>query len=66
MAADPLLFIRLGRPIPETGMQVADIELLEPSGDRIGQLEGAAPLPQLQALEIQVKYRDTIYISGRK
>ena len=46
MAADPRLFIRLGRPIPETGMQVANVELLEPSGHDLGQLAGAGPLPQ--------------------
>ena len=46
MADDPLLFTRLGRPIPETRMQVADVERLEPSGHDLGQFEGAGPLPQ--------------------
>ena len=53
MAADPLLFTRLGRPIPETRMQVADVELLEPPGDGIGQFKGAAPLPQPHAFLLE-------------
>jgi len=53
MAGDPRLLERLGRPIPEAGMQIADVELLEPSGDGIGQLKGAGPLPQPDALFLQ-------------
>ena len=48
--ADPLLFTRLGRPIPETRMQIADVELLEPPGASVSQLERAAPLAQPEAL----------------
>ena len=43
MADHPLVLDLLGRPIPETRMQVADVELLEPPGDGVGQFEGAAP-----------------------
>ena len=53
MAGDPLLLTLFGRPIPETRMQIADVERLEPPGDGIGQFEGAGPLAQPDALLLQ-------------
>jgi len=53
MAGDPLLLERLGRPIPETRMQIADVKLLEPCGERITHREGTGPLAQPEALLFQ-------------
>ena len=55
MAADPLLFMRLGRPIPETRMHIADVERLEPRGNRFGQLKGTAPFAQPQTLLLELR-----------
>ena len=53
MAADPLVLERLGRPIPEAGMQIADVERLKPPSDVIRQREGTRPLPQPEALLLE-------------
>src|SRR3989338_10279677 len=53
MAADPLLLKRLGRPIPETRMQITDVERLEPRGEGLVYREGTRPLAQPEALLFQ-------------
>ena len=53
MAADPLLLTLLGRPIPETRMQIADVERLEPPREGIPHREGAGPLAQPEAFLLE-------------